>query len=251
MLATALGMVGLGTEHQPQRSSGVAMANILIVDDNEGLVFGLTINMQAEGYTVYTALNGAEAISLADKEDVHLVILDLVLPDMSGFDVLRAIQQRRADIPVIVVSARTEEIDKVTAFRLGAHDYVVKPFGVLELIERVKVRLNRQTGHVCTSLSVDVGRRTVAWKGRQLLLTRLEFDLLLVLVQAGGRVLSKQQLLATVWRVPEHLNTRTVDYHLSSLKRKLAAAGVPSGVRTVHRKGVSWTSPGMVSLTHD
>jgi DNA-binding response OmpR family regulator len=163
------------------------------------------------------------------------VLLDLMLPDMSGLEVLRR-TRAVSSLPILVVSARTEEIDKVTAFRLGADDYVTKPFSVLELMERAKALLRRgqQVASSSCDLMVDAAKREVTVRGRGVALTPIEFDLLCALVRVGGRVLSKKEILAVVWHAPGNLRTRTVEFHVGNLRRKLERAGLDAPIQ-LHR----------------
>lgn len=219
------------------------MARILVVEDNRNLAFGLTVNLEKDEHAVTVVDNGADGIAAVLAGSPNLVVLDLMLPDMSGFEVVTTLRNRGSIVPILVLSGRAEEIDKVTAFRLGADDYVTKPFGVLELLERIKIRLRDSACNtrVRTPLRVDLARRDVTYKGRTVRITPMEFDLLAALVRADGAVLSKGQLLRAVWNAPDDLNTRTVEYHTGSLRRKLNAAGVANAIRNVHGKGVAWS----------
>lgn len=219
------------------------MTRILVVEDNPDLAFGLSINLEQDGYQAAIVDNGTDGIAAVLADEADLVILDLMLPDMTGFDVLTTLRNRGAVVPILVLSAKAEEIDKVTAFRLGANDYVTKPFGVLELLERIRARLRDSASGATTriGLRVDVARREVTYDDRSVFITPLEFDLLTALVRADGAVLSRGELLKDVWKAPRDLNTRTVDFHIGSLRRKLNAAGITSAVRTVHGKGVAWS----------
>jgi DNA-binding response OmpR family regulator len=193
-----------------------------------------TMGLEHEGYEVCVAPAAADALKLVASNRVDLILLDLMLPDMSGLEVLRR-ARACSSVPILVVSARVEEIDKVTAFRLGADDYVTKPFSVLELLERTKALLRRsQQEQPFFDLDVDPAKREVTVRGRGVSLTPIEFDLLCALVRAAGRVLSKQELLSIVWHAPGDLCTRTVEFHVGNLRRKLVAAGLDPCVQ-VHR----------------
>jgi len=217
------------------------VANILLVEDNADLAFGLAMNLEQEGYRVTVASDGAQAIRHCRNANVSLVILDLMLPDMSGLEVLRALRSAHHDCAIIVLTARTGESDRVSALRLDADDYVTKPFSLLELLERVRLRLRDiRSSHAATGLEIDAERRWVAFRGQEVRLTAKEFDLLCALAEARGAVLSKDRLLADVWRLPVDVRSRTVDSHVVTLRRKLRKAGVPDLIRTVHGRGFAW-----------
>lgn len=219
------------------------MARILVVEDNEDLAFGLRINLEQEGHEALVVHTGHGAIEIVRSGGIDLVILDLMLPDTSGFDVLRMLRGDGMALPIVVLSARAGEPDRVGAFRMGADDYVTKPFSLLELLERINARLR---GHASQSapadyLRIHLGRRECTFRSARVRLTRLEFDLLVALVQGEGSVLSREQLLESVWHLPAGWNTRTVDAHIFSLRRKLKDAGLRDALRTVHGVGIAWT----------
>jgi DNA-binding response OmpR family regulator len=146
-------------------------------------------------------------------------------------------------LPIIVLSGRTDEVDRIAAFRLGADDYLTKPFSLLELNQRIRLRSRADPERVCQSmLCIDVQRRTVEVGGNTLRLTALEFDLMVELIRSNGAVLSKTTLLQRVWRTHADIKTRTVDFYIGRLRRKLAAAGVTDALRTVRGRGVAWTA---------
>ena len=219
------------------------MARILVVEDNEHLAFGLRINLEQEHHETVVVHMGHEAIEIVRAGGIDLVILDLMLPDISGFDVLRTLRDDGMTLPIVVLSACASEPDRVGAFRMGADDYVTKPFSLLELLERINARLR---GHVrqaapAEHLRIDLGRRECTFGNARVRLTKLEFDLLVALVLSEGSVLSREQMLESVWNLPAGWNTRTVDAHIFSLRRKLKDAGLPDALRTVHGVGIAWT----------
>lgn len=218
------------------------MSSVLVVEDNAELMYGLKLNLEVEGYVALTADTGLAALECLRRKSVNLVLLDLMLPDVSGFDVLTTVSSELPRLPVVVLSACADEKSRVAAFRLGAHDYVTKPFSVLELMERIKVRLKTDAAgaNFPAVLNIDETRRELTVSGQTIRVTPKEFDLLCALLRAEGAVLSRGDLLEIVWNAPRDLNTRTVDYHLTSLKKKLKAAGLKNVIRTVHGCGVAW-----------
>ena len=218
------------------------MARIFVVEDNENLAFGLRINLEQEDHEAVVVDTGHEAIEIVRAGGIDLVILDLMLPDISGFDVLRTLRGDGMALPIVVLSARASEPDRVGAFRMGADDYVTKPFSLLELLERIKARLRGHARQAAPAehLRIDLGRRECTFATARVNLTRLELDLLVALVQGEGSVLSREQLLESVWHLPAGWNTRTVDAHIFSLRRKLKDAGLRDAIRTVHGVGITW-----------
>ena len=211
------------------------MERILIVEDEEDLVTTLEYNLQREGYWTQSAHTGEEGVKLATlKKLPDLIILDIMLPGISGIEVCRRLrnQERTKDIPVLFLSAKGEDIDRVVGFELGADDYVVKPFNVRELMLRVRAILRRsqqdapQTRHIVFGdLKLDSESHR-AWIGHQeVVLTAMEFKLLALFIARKGRVQSRDVLLADVWGVRAFVQTRTVDAHIKRLREKLGTAG--------------------------
>ena len=208
------------------------MSLILVVEDNEDLSFGLSTSLDEAGYDVHVAANGEAAISSFQTQKPALVVLDLMLPDMSGYDVLKEMRRMRIDSPVIILTAKGAETDKLHGFRLGADDYVTKPFSISEVLARVSVHLRRTTGkqdgmdsviHRIGDIVVTPSARTVTHGGRFVSLKPREYDLLLFLVEHAGVVFSRQKLLKEVWAHQADVQTRTVDMHVAELRRKLEA----------------------------
>jgi DNA-binding response OmpR family regulator len=206
------------------------MSKILVVEDNGALAEGLAYNLRHEGHDVRIAEDGETAVSDSRAWAPDLVILDLMLPRLDGYGVLAAIRETRNDVPVIILSARGEEADKVRGFRLDADQYVTKPFGVLELLERVSSLLRRSSRGTAPASTetihfgdvvVDVAARAASRGGEPVTLTPKAFDLLLALVARGGRVVSRQDLLKEVWGYGAFVLSRTVDSHIAELRRKL------------------------------
>ena len=209
------------------------MSRILVVEDNLAIAEGLAYNLRHEGHDVRIAEDGEAAVADSRAWSPDLVILDLMLPKLDGYGVLAAIRETKNDVPVIILSARGEEADKVRGFRLDADQYVTKPFGVLELLERVSALLRRKSRAVGSAgqapaqsirfgdVVVDVAARTACRGGAPVTLTPKAFELLLALVARGGRVVTRQDLLKEVWGYGAFVLSRTVDSHIAELRRKL------------------------------
>jgi DNA-binding response OmpR family regulator len=207
------------------------MTRILIVEDNEDLAFGLRRTLEDEGYAVEVASDGLRGSQRARDEKPDLVILDLMLPGMDGYRTLESIRGAGLQMPVIILTARGEEADKVHGFRVGADDYVTKPFGLSELLARVSAQLRRSRlpgGSAATSerysfsdVEITPRARIVTKGGERVALSPREYDLLLALVQRPGVVLSRVTLLREVWGHQADVMTRTVDIHMGELRKKL------------------------------
>jgi two-component system response regulator VicR len=208
---------------------------VLIVDDEQSIVDLLTYNLQRNGYEVVVARDGRQALKLAQSEQPDLIILDLMLPGLDGLDVCRVLRRDSA-VPIIMLTAREEEVDRVVGLELGADDYVTKPFSVRELMARVKAVLRRtgpapstEIGTAAASrvgpLEMDALSREAWLSGTPLPLTHLEFDLLATLARHAGQVLSRNQLLDQVWGYDYYGDARAVDSAIKRLRAKLRAAG--------------------------
>ena len=221
------------------------MARILIVEDNARLAYGLRNNLEIDGHAVEVAEDGPRGLEAAVSGEPDLVILDLMLPEMNGYQVLRSLRDQGSGVPVLILTARGEEADKVMGFRLGADDYVTKPFGVLELLARVTAILRRtgqdgQPNQVETfgSVEIRIEQRSVARDGREVQLTPKEFDLLVALVRRRGAVATRTALMKEVWGHRAAILSRTVDTHIAELRRKLEEhPSEPRHILTVHRSG--------------
>ena len=208
------------------------MTTILVVDDEPNIVELAKLYLEQEGYRVEAAFNGAEALSKHDTVKPSLVVLDLMLPDIDGFEVCRQIR-KKSDVPILMLTARKEDIDKVVGLELGADDYLTKPFNPRELVARIKAVLRRyQTGRTpgkaieIDNLCIDTNRHEVTIDGQPLSLRTKEFALLSTFAQNLGMVLSREQLLELVWGFDYYGETRTVDVHVNHLRDKLAGANV-------------------------
>jgi two-component system OmpR family response regulator len=199
---------------------------VLVVEDDKTLQTALEYNLSKEGYDVKSALDGIQALDMARREKPDLVLLDLMLPGMSGLEVCRILRQQ-SNVPIIMLTARGEEIDKVTGLDLGADDYITKPFGMRELLARVRARMRsgeRPEGKCNLSfgdITLDIARHAILKAGRPLELTPKEFDLLSYLAQNPGLVFSREQLLEKVWGYDYDGGTRTVDVHIRWLREKV------------------------------
>jgi DNA-binding response OmpR family regulator len=225
------------------------MPRILIVEDNPDLAYGLRTGLEIEGYEVSVAEDGETGLERARGWTPDLVMLDLMLPGMDGYRVLRTLREGGSDVPVLILTARGEEADKVLGFRLGADDYVTKPCGVLELLARVGALLRRsriadQRANGAEgmerfgSVEINPASRTVTREGIAVALSPKEFDLLLALVRRRGAVASRVELLREVWGHRVEVMTRTVDIHIAELRRKLEAdPSEPRHILTVWKAG--------------
>ena len=203
------------------------MKRVLVVEDNRDLAYGLRNNLEIEGYAVDVAADGAIGLERATGTAPDLVILDLMLPGMDGFRVLRALRAANLTIPVLVLTARAEESDKVRCLKLGADDYLTKPFGVLELLARVEALLRRANpgGAIDRFGDVDIDRstHTVKLHGVAVELAPKEYDLLIALADRRGAVVTRLELMRQVWGYSDAVITRTIDTHIAELRRKLGA----------------------------
>jgi two-component system alkaline phosphatase synthesis response regulator PhoP len=215
----------------------------LIVEDDPSMAAALRDGFESEGYEVRLASDGASGLRAADSDPPDLLILDFMLPRMSGLDVCRKLRQQGSRLPIIMLTARSQEIDKVIGLRAGADDYVSKPFGFLELLARVEALLRRASPQGSTVLQfgdvrLDLEKREVHKNGKQLDLSPREFRLLAYLVDHRGEVVERQTLLDAVWGYQEAPLTRTVDMHVAKLRRKLEDDPTnPRLIITVHRAG--------------
>lgn len=223
---------------------------ILVVDDEPDILSLLVYQFSRNGFRVSTAVDGRSAISSARDEHPDLVVLDLMLPDVDGYEVLKTLREDEDthEIPVILLTARKEEEERVRGFEVGADDYVTKPFSARELVLRAKALLRRATAEPVASnrilsvgaVEVDLDGRRVLVAGEELDLTPLEYRLLTVLMERRGRVQSRRELLRSVWDTKADIETRTVDMHVARLRSKLGEAG--DLVETVRGFGYRFTA---------
>jgi two-component system response regulator MtrA len=223
------------------------MTRVLVVEDNANLAFGLTRSLESEGYEVEAAEDGPKGFDLARNTNPDLVVLDLMLPGMDGYTILKKLRAEGKDVPVLILTARGEEADKVFGFRLGADDYVTKPFSLSELLARVQAILRRaksgerrdgETVEEFGEVSINTLARSVRKGELEVALTPKEFDLLLALVRRRGAVASRLELLKEVWGHQAEVMTRTVDIHIAELRRKLEHdPSTPKHILTVWKAG--------------
>ena len=219
-------------------------ARILLVEDDQDLAAGLSDALEMEGYCVTHAADGQTGLQAALRGGHEIVILDAMLPQLSGFDVLRKLRSGSCKVPVLLLTARGQEIDKLRGFKLGADDYVTKPFSVLELLARIGALLRRASTSAAVSkleigeLLVDFRARETSRAGARVVLTEREFEVLEVLAARRGEAVSRSDLLGRIWGTADDVNvsTRTVDQHVAALRRKL---GDTSGslIQTVYGYG--------------
>jgi DNA-binding response OmpR family regulator len=220
---------------------------ILLVEDNRDLAFGLQRNLEFEGYLVDVASDGPTGLELGLQRTHDLVVLDLMLPGMDGLSVLQRLRSAEVSVPVLILTAKDEELDKVRGLRTGADDYLTKPFGVLELIARVEALLRRSGAgaaptrpdlYTFGNVRVDVSSRTVQMDSAAVSLTPREFDLLVALLRGEGAAMARSDLLRDVWGHKANVETRTVDTHIGELRRKLESdPAKPVHIVTVRKFG--------------
>jgi DNA-binding response OmpR family regulator len=236
---------------------------VLIVEDDPTLLTTLQYSLTRAGYLVQTAIDGESALARAreDAEQLDVVILDVMLPGMNGYQVLREIRSS-SDVPVMMLSARGEEQDKVDGLELGADDYIVKPFAMRELVARIRSISRRRAVKAAQppavlfrgALRIEPDRRVASVSGRELRLRPKEFGLLLTLAMDPGRVFDRQSLLDEVWGRDVVVDERTVDVHISWLRGKLHRAGMPADtIRTIYGAGYRLDLPALeeASNRHD
>ena len=223
------------------------MKKLLVVDDEPSILTLLKFNLEQSGFEVLTAENGNDALEIATNEDLTLIVLDLMLPGMDGMDVCKTLRQEKINTPILMLTAKDDEFDKILGLELGADDYMTKPFSPREVVARVKAIL-RRTNLVTAEakdevikngeLEIHPDKYMVMFKGEQLVLTPKEFELLLYLANHRGKVLSRDQLLNGVWDFHYDGDTRIVDVHISHLREKIETdTKQPVYIRTIRGFG--------------
>ncbi len=221
-------------------------ASILVVEDNADLAFGLQTNLEVQGYRVSLARDGDEGLRRALNDKPDMIILDVMLPKLNGFDLLRRFRRSDPVTPILMLTAKGNEVDKVSGLRLGADDYVTKPFALMELMARVEALLRRagvrSTAEAIVyefgNVRVDADARQVHRAGRPVELTPKEFGLLVALLQREGAVASRVELMKEVWGHASAVISRTVDTHIAELRRKLEADPAhPAYILTIRKAG--------------
>ncbi|MCY2993335.1 MAG: response regulator transcription factor [Planctomycetota bacterium] len=237
----------------------MSQQTILSIEDDTAIRRGIVDALRFAGYTVLQSGDGQEGLEIALRQDHDLLLLDLVLPGLSGLEILREVRRLRPTQPVIILSARGEEDDRVAGLKLGADDYIVKPFGVKELLARVEAVLRRSPQRPTDLTTVDVpggrvdfARREIQFAdGEREELSEREAELLRYLAINRGRTLTRDELLDSVWRInPQGVTTRTIDMHIARLREKLREASEhPQVLLTVRGKGYMFAAPGSAPNT--
>jgi DNA-binding response OmpR family regulator len=237
---------------QMHEEAPAALRDVLIVEDSETLALGLSTSFEFEGYNVKWVADGEAALEWLDENAPDLIILDLMLPKVNGFEVLRRYRANGGESAVLILSARDAEVDKVQGFRSGADDYVVKPVGILELLARAEAMLRRMDAgrHRHTAVDsdarqyrfgnvvVDPRTRTVTRGGEPVDLTPREYELLVFLINADGAIISREHVMDEVWHYVPGLTSRTVDQHVARLRHKLEVdAAEPQHILTARKAG--------------
>ena len=216
---------------------------ILVVDDEKLLVKGMKFNLENEGYEVMTAYDGAAAVELEKKENFDLIVMDVMMPGLSGSDACMKIREF-SDVPVIMLTARSEDSDKLMGFACGADDYVTKPFSFREMVSRVRAQLRRTqwekddpTVRRYGKLTIFLNEHRAAADGKTLNLSPKEYDILCKLMEKPNWVVTREQLLSSIWGDEYEGEMRTVDMHMTNLRRKLDEAGAKDYIQTVRAVG--------------
>lgn len=211
---------------------------VLIVEDEASIADTIQYPLETEGYETLWVSTGKAAQSALDEHSIDIIILDVGLPDISGFELLKVIRQQ-SNVPVIFLTARNEEIDRVVGLEIGADDYVTKPFSPRELVARVKAILKRSTGSRIPTLHsafhLDEGRAQIAFHGQTLALTRAEYTLLVTLLKQPGRVFERSQLISSVWSSNHPSDERVIDTHIKEIRAKLRQIDSNADPITTHR----------------
>lgn len=204
--------------------------NILVCDDDKEIVAAIEVYLKNEGYRVFSAYDGLMALDILDKEDIHLVLMDIMMPKLDGMRTTMKIREEK-NIPIIMLSAKSEDYDKITGLNIGADDYITKPFNPLELIARVKSHLRRYVNlgsmeikkgvYKTGGLEVDDESKTVTLDGRQIVVTPTEYGILKLLTEYAGKVFSMEQIYENVWKEPSFNPENTVAVHIRRIREKI------------------------------
>lgn len=219
---------------------------ILIIEDEEDLVKGLKINLEDEGYEVEWALDGESGLRKALEESPDLIILDILLPEMDGLEVCRELRRKNLDVPILMLTAKSEEIDRVVGLEIGADDYITKPFSIRELLARIKAHLRRANKekerdykiYAFDDVEIDFVNFKIRNKGKEYDITSLEMELLKYFIDHQGKVISRNDLLDNVWGYNNYPTTRTIDNHILKLRKKMEEDPAhPRYIRSVYGGG--------------
>ena len=221
------------------------MKKILIVEDEKDMVTGLKFNLEARDYTVIAAYDGEAGYQKALKEQPDLVILDLMLPKLNGYEVCKRLKEEVPDLPIIMLTAKSQEAEIVTGLELGADDYITKPFSVLELLARIKAvfrRVKSGSGipevHRFGNLEINLKKYEAQKNGKSLKLSPREYEILTCFIERKGEIVSRDELLNQVWGYDSFPNTRTIDAHIAKLRRKIEdKPEEPKLIVTIHGIG--------------
>lgn len=225
----------------------LANPKILVVEDEPNQVELIEFNLNSEGYEVVVARDGEEALNLAEEENPDLILLDWMLPKVSGIEVCRQLRRSKMtrEIPIVMLTARSEESDKIRGLDIGADDYITKPYSIKELLARVRAAMRRPSASVISDqlivgkIVVDLQKHIVAIDGLQVNLGPTEYRLLVTLMQSPERVFSREQLLDQVWGISANVDTRTVDVHVGRLRKVIEVGANKNIIRTVRGFGYS------------
>jgi DNA-binding response OmpR family regulator len=208
--------------------------DIIIIEDDSHILKLVKYNLEKENFRLFTAVNAEKALDILRSKPISLIILDIMLPGMDGFEFCKMIKQDNnlKNIPVIMLTAKGEEVNRIVGLELGADDYIVKPFSIRELVLRIKSVLRRkietkiEKETICIAdIVIDIPKHKVMVKGKEAMLTVMEFGLLVILIQRIGRIQTRDRLLADVWGIETQIDTRTVDTHIKKLRKKLGKSG--------------------------
>jgi two-component system, OmpR family, alkaline phosphatase synthesis response regulator PhoP len=215
---------------------------VLVVEDEEELLFGLQDRLESEGYAVLAARDGEEALAIAAREPLDCIVLDVGLPKKNGFAVCEELRRRNDRTAILMLTARGEVTDRVHGLKIGADDYLVKPFAAMELVARIGALIRRIAPPARSPFELDPAAGTVTLRGHRHELSNMELRLLQYFVDHRGTVLSREELLQSVWGLATTLNTRTVDVHVAMLRQKLEEnPSRPEMIVTVHRAGYKFS----------
>ena len=228
---------------------------ILIIEDDKDLISLIEYNLKLEGFRVFKSNNGEDGLTLAKEEKPDLILLDWMLPILSGIEVLQSIKQNKdtKNIPIIFITAKGEESDRIRGLDTGADDYIVKPFSPKELVARIKANLRRgkllpDEKIICSDIEIDLVSKRVKRRNSIIHLGPTEFKLLLYLSKNEGRVFSRDQLLDSIWGNDVYVEQRTVDVHIRRLRKALNKGDLPNLIRTVRSEGYSIEDPEKASF---
>jgi len=221
------------------------MKKILIVEDEKDMVTGLQFNLEARDYTVITAYDGEAGYQRALEEQPDLVILDIMLPKLNGYEVCKRLKREMPDLPIIMLTAKSQEAEIVTGLELGADDYITKPFSVLELLARIKSVLRRTKSIIPIpeavrfgNLEIDFRKYCAQKEGKSIKLSPRDYEILKCFIERQGEIVSREDLLNQVWGYESYPNTRTVDAHIAKLRRKIEdRPEEPKHIITIHGIG--------------